>query len=62
MTLSGGYTFAWSGLLGNNSFLTTGIYRDPYPKAFSDWFAIRQAYGFGVVATDVGVFWSAGVA
>lgn len=60
--LSSGYTFAWTGLLGGNAFNTVGVWRERDGKAFSDWFAVRSAYGFGIGATDTGTFYSAAVA
>jgi hypothetical protein len=59
---SGGYTFAWSGLLGPNAFQTLmAAWRGRDERAHSDWFEVRTAYDFQIVAADLGVFFAAAV-
>lgn len=53
--LTGGLTFRWSGLLNAGGF-TLPVFRDRKTRAFSDWFAVRQAFDMRVVAPDAGVF------
>jgi hypothetical protein len=60
---SGGYTFAWRGLLGADAFnplaaVTQG--RDDRAKL--DWYQLDTAYDYKVVAPELGVFFSGAVA
>lgn len=52
---SGGYTFVWTGLLGDAAF-ESAIWRGRDERAHSDWFECRMAYDMKVVAEDLGVF------
>lgn len=59
---SGGYTFAWRGLLGADAFnplaaVTQG--RDDRAKL--DWYQLDTAYDYKVVAPELGVFFSGAV-
>lgn len=54
---SGGYTFSWTGLLGNAAF-QSGVWRGRDERAHSDWFEVRMAYDMKVVAQDLGIFFS----
>jgi len=54
MAPSGGYTFAWTGLIGSNEGQVIETYRDD--RAVSDIIRIRAAWAQKVVAPAVGVF------
>lgn len=56
-SISGGLTFAWTGLLGANAFDTMGVWRGRWDDRWTDWFAVRQAYGFAKPSTAVGAFY-----
>ncbi len=55
---SGGYIFAWTGLLGGNAFEPAGVWRGRDDRATSDWFQTKVSYDMKVVAADMGVFFS----
>lgn len=60
---SAGYTFAWRGLLGAQAFdPTAAVLRGRDAEASSDWFQVRVAYDFKVVAPELGIYLSAAVA
>jgi hypothetical protein len=59
---SGGYIFAWDGLLGNGSFSLSAVNRGRDDRAYSDWFHVRQANDMKVVAPDLGIFYEDAVA
>lgn len=60
---SGGYTFAWTGLLGSAAHDPTAVvYRGRDDRAASDWFQVKTAYDQKVVAPELGVFLAAAVA
>lgn len=60
---SGGYIFAWTGLIpGETNAFGGVIQRMRDDKAHSDHIEIRTAYDIQVVAPDLGVFFSAAVA
>lgn len=60
---SGGYTFAWRGLLGADAANPlSAVERGRDDRAKSDWFHVRTAYDFKVVAPELGVFFSGAVA
>ena len=54
---SAGYTFTWTGLLGDAAF-ESAIWRGRDERAHSDWFECRMAYDMKVVAADLGVFFA----
>lgn len=58
---SAGYTFAWTGLLGEAAF-ESGVWRGRDDRAHSDWFEVRMSYDMKVVAADLGVFFESAVA
>jgi hypothetical protein len=54
---SGGYIFAWTGLLGANATNPlAAVVRGRDDRAHSDWFHCRTAYDMKVVAPELGVF------
>ena len=57
-SISGGLTFAWTGLLGGNAFETMGVWRGRWEDRWTDWFAVRTAFGFATPSTAVGAFYS----
>jgi len=58
-TPSGGYTFAWTGLLpGEMNAIGGVVQRSRLDQAFSDYFVLRQAYDQKVVASELGIFYS----
>lgn len=57
MTPAAGYTFAWTGLLGNSTF-GTRITTLPMPAIKSDRIEIESAYAHKVVGSDLGVFFT----
>lgn len=60
---SGGYTFAWRGLLGAQAFdPTAAVIRGRDDRAASDWFQVKTAYDFKVVAPELGVYLTGAVA
>lgn len=61
-TPSGGYIFAWNGLLGGNAFSTAAVNRGRDDRAYSDWFHVRMAYDMKVVSPTLGIFYSGAVA
>lgn len=54
MTPTGGYTFAWTGLIGSNEGQVIETYRDD--RAVSDVVRIRAAWAQKIVTASVGVF------
>jgi hypothetical protein len=60
---SGGYTFAWTGLLGAQAFdPTAAVFRGVYTDGSrSQWFQVAVAYDFKVVAPELGVYFSGAV-
>lgn len=59
-TPSGGYCFAWTGLLGQQAFSNvTAVSRWRDEPAHSDFFEVRMAWDAKIVAADLGVFFSA---
>lgn len=62
-TPSGGYIFAWTGLLGPGAFSSISVVtRGRDDRAYSDWFHVRMAYDLKVVSADLGIFFDAAVA
>jgi hypothetical protein len=60
---SGGYIFAWSGLLGAQAANPmASVTRGRDDRAHSDWFHCRTAYDMKVVAPELGVFFADAVA
>lgn len=56
-TPSAGYTFAWRGLLGAQADdPTAAVTRGRDDRGYTDWFHVRVAYEFKVVAAELGVF------
>ncbi len=53
--MTAGVTFVWQGLLGAEGF-SYPVYRDRKVRAWSDWFAVRAAYGMEVLAPDCGIY------
>lgn len=54
---SAGYTFAWRKLLGAQADNPlAAVTRGREPRAYSEWFHVRTAYEFKVVAPELGVF------
>ncbi len=56
MAPSGGYTFAWTGLIGSNEGQVIETYRDD--RAISDIIRIRGAWAQKIIAPAVGVFFA----
>lgn len=60
---SGGYIFAWKGLLGSQAFdPTAAVTRGRDDRGKFDWFQVDVAYDMKVVAPELGVFFSGAVA
>ncbi len=60
---SGGYIFAWRGLLGAQAFdPTAAVRRGRDDRGKFDWFQVSVAYDMKVVAPELGVFFSGAVA
>lgn len=55
---SGGYIFAWTGLLGDNAITPSVAWRGRDERAHSDWIEVRTAYDMNVVGSDLGVYFS----
>lgn len=53
---SGGYIFAWTGLLGDQAATPSVVYRGREERRHSDWIEARTAYDMKIVAPDLGVF------
>ncbi len=60
---SGGYTFAWKGLLGAQAFDPMGaVTQGTDGRGKFDWYQLDTAYDYKVVAPELGVFFSGAVA
>jgi len=53
---SGGYVFAWTGLLGTMAFDPTAAVTRGRDDSYSDWIDVRVAYDMKVTAPELGVF------
>src|SRR5690606_27447535 len=57
---SGGYTFSWTGLLGEGEdAVEVPVMRARFGPEHSDWFEVRIAHAAQLVAADLGVFFDA---
>lgn len=61
-SVSAGYTFQWTGLLGGGAQSTPAVVnRGREEREHSDWFEVRMAYDLKVVSADLGQFISGAV-
>lgn len=55
MMMTAGLSLVWRGLLNGGGF-TFPVYRERIDRSWSDWFAVRSAFTFKVVAPEAGVY------
>lgn len=56
---SGGYIFAWNGLLGNGAFSPTAVEKMRLQPEHSDYLEVRASFDVRKIGADLGVFYNA---